>query len=509
MHFKRMANNPEYRETFFAMMGARGYKAATSGQNQTPFMQSGGSADSEILGGSTAMRNRVRELNRDDPIASGLTDSFVNNIIGKGIITQSRTGDQSKDERIESVWNDLKDNLYPADDLNFEESQSLHIRKLMEDGEIFIKRSKSSANSPTFYENIEADRIEAPAFIKPKDKLGSIRGGIERDKFDRIVAYHVNKKHPGALVNSIIPVQSKDQFQRVLKDNMIHLRELERPGQSRGVSRFHAVIQDLRDLDLLILASLKRVQIAALFAAFITSDSNLEDMMEVTSENFGFRMDQDIEPGMMWKLYPGEDIKTLVPNFPTPDFVPFIIMLARRIGAAFSVSWQVVLKDFSQANYSSARTDLGESRQIYTIMQKLYICRVLKIIRRWSLQDAQLRGDSRLAGILPEDLAKVNFIPPGWRFIDPQKEARAQEIELDSGTTTLRDIAATKGQDWEDIQDQRLREEKREIEKRAEMGLPEKNPEPEIPEENPQSRMIEELQDEIERLEDAQNNRVA
>ena len=74
------------------------------------------------------------------------------------------------------------------------------------------------------------------------------------------------------------------EFYRVEAERVYHLHQIERPGQSRGVPLLHAVLQDLHDLDLLLLASLKRVQIAACLSVFVTSPQAMEDLLDVTAE---------------------------------------------------------------------------------------------------------------------------------------------------------------------------------------------------------------------------------
>ena len=55
--------------------------------------------------------------------------------------------------------------------------------------------------------------------------------------------------------------------------------------------------------------------------------------------------------------------------------------------------------------------------------------------------------------------------------MDPEKEAKAAEVELALGLTTRRDLCASKGRDWEEVLRQRLVEAQREAELRAELGL--------------------------------------
>ncbi len=50
---------------------------------------------------------------------------------------------------------------------------------------------------------------------------------------------------------------------------------------------------------------------------------------------------------------------------------------------------------------------------------------------------------------------KCRWYAPGWEWIDPQKEANANKIALETGQTTLAEICAGYGQDWKDVLKQR------------------------------------------------------
>jgi lambda family phage portal protein len=476
-HLRRLDNDRDYRDLWMAAMNARGYRASGKSGSKTPWTDTNSSADTEILQGLPALRSRSREVNRDDPIGSGLTETFVNNIVAAGMAAQAKTPLQEKNKRLEQVWASRKEDLFLADDLDFEEAQRLQLRKVFEDGDILVKTVSTSPGEPLWFELIEADRLATPpgkTVVRKDGRTNEVRDGVERDSASRPVKYWILKHHPGDRFAPFAALDSSS-FETVDKANIRHLKVTKRPGQTRGVPAFHAILQDLRDLDLLILASLKRVQIAACFAAVIQSPEAWDDMVDVTTKKFGFKMDQSIEPGMMFKLYPGETLETIMPNFPTPELAPFIITLARRIGAALGVTWQIVLKDFSEANYSSARTDLLEARQgPYVVMQRWFAKKALTWQWIKVMEDALLRGDTRLRGMTIDDFRQVSWIPNGWSWVDPQREARATEIELRIGATTLRDVAAARGDDWEDLQDQRLLEEKREMDRRKELGLPPK-----------------------------------
>lgn len=475
--FRRaLAEEPEAMRVLQAFMRTRGYAGAATARSGTAWLGGDRTADAELLNDLPTLRNRSRELLRDDSLAKGLHHTFITQCIGTGIRPQANTGDLEKDKRIEAVFRSLRNGLYPADRLPYFDAQRLRFGKHFEDGEIFRVESKRSATPelPLFFELCEADRCDTPPGWQPGTVGWSVRKGIVRDELGIPRVYIFRKRSQGDILDPLA-LKDMNNYFFVSASRVTHLRIVDRPGQTRGAPRLHAVLQDLRDLDLLTVASLKRMQIAACLALFIKSKMDLGEIFQGVPNGEGlkegFKLDQAIEPGMMWKLAEGEDVSTLLPNFPVPELAPFVVSIARRIGAALGVSWQVVLKDFSDSTYSSARTDLLEARRTYRILQDWFVENDLQPEWEAVLNDALLRGDVRLRGCTAEDFTKVVWIAMGWQWIDPQKEAGATEIELRNNINTLQKVCAARGDDWREVLDQRLTEEAYEAERRKKLGI--------------------------------------
>jgi len=479
-HLDRMDRDPDYREGVLEVLRARGYRHGTSDKQTTPWNESAGprSGDAELLGDLTKLRNRSRMVSRDDAIGSGLFTTLRSNVIGTGIQDRASTGDDVQDDAVDEVWTELRDELAPADLLDWPSLQETLLDRLAEDGEVWIKASAVGDDDPLSFEVIEAERVETPFGAAPQDKLGQIRGGVERDRNDRVVAYWIQKHHPGAnVIAGIVAGPMKNQslgpeaYDRVpAGDDVFHLRLPHRTGQSHSAPWLHAVLQDIHDLDHLTLAVLKRVQVAACLALFIKSSEAVPELLEVTAENYGYRLDQKLIPGMIFKLWPGEEVQTIDWRVPLTDLGQFVVLLARRIGAALGLPWTIVLKDFSASNYSSARSDILEARPAFAAFERRLI-RALAWMRRRTLADAKLRGEARLRGVEEWSLTQAAWIGPEKQWVDPKKEAEAIQIALAIGVTTLRDEAAKRGQDWQELLRQRVKEESLERELREEAGL--------------------------------------
>lgn len=478
-HFRHMDRDPEYRRYIDAVMRTRGYTKSSEDYSTPWYAGDRRSADAEVIDSLPGLINKSRELSRVDPIGSGLFGSFVRNVIGPEILPQATTDLPSRNARMEAVWAERKDVSAPADDMDAGQAQAMRFQQILETGNLFVKKTKRSRRDPVWFETIEKDRVATPRDLVAGVDTGEgheVRDGVEKEGWGVPVAYWVCKTHPGDITVSGTALKGKEDFVRVPASEMNHLRLAERPGQTHGVPFLHAVLQDIRDLDLLVLAALKRVQIAACLSVFIQSEEAIADFEQKTARRYGYKLQQMIEPGMIFKLFPDEKISTVIPNFPNSEFAPFILLLARRIGAALGVSWQIVLKDFSDSTYSSARSDLLESRQPWRILTNWYARRQLTWEWRAVLEDARLRGDTRMRGVTDAYIGQVQWIGVGWEWVDPLKEGQAVAIELGLQLTDPYTECAKKGRDYEQVLKASFRAWDYRRKLHAKYGLPEPPP---------------------------------
>lgn len=488
-HRENMASDVDYARAYDLGARMRGYKSAKSGKNSTPWLEaSDRSADGEILPDLRTLRNRSRALNRDDALASGITGTFIRGVVGTGLRPQARTGDDDKDEALEAVWWERADHLSPGDGgLPFGARQALQYGKRVEDGEILSIASAPSPSEPLWIESVEAERLCTPYGVEPVDPAGRIVDGVEKDRWGRPVAYWVLKRHPGDWVvagvkpgvkaPTTLTTFDRASFDRLEAVRVCHDRSrVTRPGQTRGVPLCHAILQDLRDLDLLMLASLKKAQVAACLAVFLKSDVSTTDLIELTAEDYGYQLDGKIEPGMIFRLWGGEEAQFLEPKAGAPGLEEFAMLLARRIGAAIGLSPQAVLRVWDDVSYSGARTIKIDDRLAFRSERALYAAQTLAWEWRVVLEDELLRGNPTLlaAGVTIDDLSptKVEWVGDEEPWVDPVADAQAIEIMLRLGLTSPQLECQKLGRDYPTILRQKLQAEALEAEIRDELGLP-------------------------------------
>jgi capsid protein len=159
--------------------------------------------------------------------------------------------------------------------------------------------------------------------------------------------------------------------------------------------------------------------------------------------------------------YVGKDsdvvqVQAQQPMNQTPDFIR---VMCRMIGLPFDMPLELVLKDVSQVNFSSARVGLIGYYRACRSRQRAFISRCLSRIYRWWIsREAKKQAlglpDSFTIRI-PDDSWNHAFAPVGWDYTDPVSEAQADLLQIDMGIKTQRMACEERGRDWEEIQAQR------------------------------------------------------
>ncbi|WP_268794552.1 phage portal protein [Paenibacillus sp. DMB20] len=169
---------------------------------------------------------------------------------------------------------------------------------------------------------------------------------------------------------------------------------------------------------------------------------------------------------MIGELNPGDDVQTVIPAGQASNTREFITTLVRLASAGIGLSYEAVSRDLSQVNYSSARQGLIEDRKLYRKLQKMLIKKVLTPIYQEFLDVMHLTGQLDFPDYFKnrKEYGTHVWIPPGYNWIDPGKEANANKTALESNQDTLARICAERGEDWRDVLKQRAAERKYEKE---------------------------------------------
>lgn len=425
------------------------------------------SADSEIRSSLTLVRNRSRQLVRDNENAINIVRNAENNVVGLGIGMQSqvmglRGGklDQKVNDVIEYAWEKWKKsrNCHVEGSLSFQDIERLILSAIYQDGEIYIRKvykAMGDSKVPFALEIIEGDYLDENYNAKLENG-NIIKMGVERNQWGRPVAYHMFNGHPGDDGYLFSSQGNRNQRRRIPAEEIIALFPRNRASQVRGMPLFAAAIVNMHHLSGMVESEVVAARASAALMGFIESDGDMPNVDEVSN---GEQL-TNFEPGVFKKLSPGE--KMNVPNISRPNsqFDPFVRIILRGMGAGVGQSYESVSNDYSQGSYSSARQALLADRANYRVIQEWLIRNFHDVIYEEWLYLAVLSGEISLKGfeINPEFYTKPKWLRPGFAWIDPLKEAEAFKVAVRGGFKTLTDVIAEQGGDIEEVFKQRARE---------------------------------------------------
>ncbi len=439
----------------------RMYEGAKVSRLTSDWVTGGTSADAEIKGSLPRLRNRSRQLVRDNDYARQAIRAVRNNVIGTGIKMQAQVRmqrgggrlDQPVNDAIENAWTlwGRADSCHTAGRLSFADIERLLVGSMAESGEVFVRMVRQpfgASKVPFALEIIESDLLDDTYTGGSTIEGNEWRMGVELNRWGRPVQYAFLTKHPGDSGVGGMPV-SAPRHRLVPADEVIHLYLMERPGQTRGVPWLSSAIQRLHMVAGYEQAEVVRARASSALMGFITSPEG--ELMG--DEVYDGERVSNFEPGVFKYLAPGESVT--VPQLDAPDgqLEPFMRAMLRAMAAGVGCSYETISRDFSQTNYSSSRLSLLEDRENWKALQHYMIENFHRPVFEAWLEMAVLSGALNLPAYEtdPDRYRMVRWMPRGWAWVDPAKEVDAYKEAVRCGFKTQADVVAEQGGDLEEL----------------------------------------------------------
>lgn len=433
----------------------RSYAAARAGRLFGDFTQSGNSADSELRFTLEVMRNRSRELVRDNEFARRYVNLLKTNVVGDHgfhLQVKARNDDGSLDAAgntiIENAWKRWGRLGTPTADgrMSWYDCQRLVIETLARDGEVFIRK----LNGPKYRDGFALQFIEADLIDEKKnEKLNNgnqIRMGIEMDPAHRPVAYYVLSSHPG---DKYYHASHSQKHTRVLAEEIIHIYMPTRTHQTRGEPFMVAAMSALKHLHAFREAEVIAARIGASKMGILTTPSG-DDFVGEGYEN-DFQPVIDVEPGTFHQLPAGFGLEMFDPKHPNTGYAEFENAMLRGVASGLNVSYASLSNDLSSVNYSSIRQGALDERDGYRALHMFMIEHFMEpVFRSWLSNAMDFGGIPLPASKYDKFSDNAYFRGRGWNWVDPLKEINAAVVGLQNGILSMQDVAANYGRDVEE-----------------------------------------------------------
>lgn len=460
---------------------------------------SAGSADSDLLDELSILTPRARDLVRNHPVGSGASQTLKDNIIGHQLRLssqpkyrmlgkkkkwQTKFGNQVEDQF--ATWADTTE----CDAARTQTLLGLTTQALngaLVNGDAFaivhwIPRPNSTWS--TRLQLIEADRVSTPPHLIASP---NIRNGVEIDDKGAPVAYYVQKAHPGDSFRYFN--RSQFEWERIPaftewgRRRVIHLFDKERAEQNRGKPLFTAVLREFKVSGDYLGSELHAAAANALISMFVESDLDPAVITQMLGGEDGDGLEKywkdvaskthnkKIKSGSIITAPIGTKVTSYNSSRPNVAFNGFMEAIMRQISAGLNIPYELLMKDFSKTNYSSARAALLEAWRYFQGRRRWVKDSWLDpIYALWFEEGVNLElidAPDFYQNNMAFAYLNARWIFAGRGWVDQVKEAQAAKLRMDIGVTTLEAECADQGLDWEDVLDQR----KRERDRMEELGL--------------------------------------
>lgn len=435
----------------------RNYAAASRGRLFADFTGSNRSADSEIRWALNELRNRSRDLERNNEYFRRYLQLLRTNVVGNNgfrlqvkAVNTDNSPDVTGSQIIENAWAEFSRLGGPTVDgkMSLIDLENHVISAMARDGEVFLRVVRNNTfRHRVALQVIEPDRIDEEMnerYLNGND----VRMGVELDEFRRPVAYHVLMNHPGDYDYTTLAKGTKRA--RIPASEIMHIYRQERAGQTRGVPWSSAAITALKMLHGYREAELVAARTAASKMGFFTSPAGDDFMADgYEGENGTGAPIYDAEAGTFHQLPAGVDFVPFDPSHPTSAFADFEKSVLRGIAGGLGVSYTSLANDLEGTSYSSIRQGALEERDFYKTLHTFMIDHFLDPLYRVWLESVVDNALTPITGFGKYEKFSANFSfrPRGFQWVDPLKEINAAVVGLNNGILSHSDIAANYGRD--------------------------------------------------------------
>jgi len=443
------------------------------------------SPDADLWGELDTLVARQRDIVRNHGLASGAIQTLVDNVIGTGfmlapkpncyVLGWTREAGREWARGVAAqfrTWAGTRE-CDVAGEMNFASLTALVFRTGLMHGEALALPyyfARPGESWRTRLQLVDPDRLGTPG---DKTVDPNVRMGIEVDAYGAPVAYYIAKRHPvdvGYRVlgpNDYERIPARTEFGR---RRVLHIHDRERTGQTRGKPIMSSVLPRFRMLSDYQRNEMKSAIVNSMIAAFVESPIGAEQLLEVFGGPAGDRVsgftkytgeraawESKLDGGAVIPLFPGDKVTSFTPSRPNDIFGSFIETIAREIGVATGLPYELIMKDFSKTSYASVRAALMEAWRFFASRRKWITDNWLQPVYELWLEEAVNRGVVAAPGFYAQRAAycESRWIGSAKGYVDPVREAQAAEDRMRIGVSTLEREAAEQGSDWEEILEQR------------------------------------------------------
>jgi lambda family phage portal protein len=390
----------------------------------------------------------------NDALPQRLADLFESYTVGSGIPCIPASNDVQWNLRAKSWWDEWC--KYPdlCSRQNLTTLLSGASRRWFIDGESFFKltsgslRQRMPGGAFPRLQWIDSVNVETPP-DKGKEEGLSIIDGVQVDEVGRPSGYHVATEKEG-----------KISYEQVAADLMVHIFEPHFAGQKRGVTFFHAVLNELHDLIDLETYEQKAAKDAAIISNVITNQAGELDPGELrrlkyqtSSSSQNTEGNSPVEERSRYfkdrfgatteVLRAGEKLEQFRSDRPSVTTRDYWKWKAEKVCAGVGIPYVLAFPDMMQGTVYRGALDMAN---VYFAMRHQVVAdavrRIWEYVMGWAILNVPTLRDP------PADWKNVAIHPPRSVNVDVGYNAQAIATAMENGFTNYELVFSPLGLDW-------------------------------------------------------------
>jgi lambda family phage portal protein len=452
------------------------------------------------------LRRNARSQYHETPAARSIIDRYKDTVAGRGLRLEATpdarllglTIEQARDWSIATeaafdAWARNK-KCHLQENMTFYQMHRLAFLSQYRDGEAFVRLTYSKSKNLLSFVRL--------SFIDPEQIGGGIAytdtgspiysdSGITRDRDGKAIGYTVRVRGGDGTFKQVeIPARSS----RTGLPNILHMFDPEYAGQDRGYSKISHIIQDLEKYTDFTSATIQKAIIEASIAVWVEPSEDAPASNPVVDQASGPRRPNDprqainsssendqiidyseindvnLRPGSLsvFSLQAGEKLKPFEQKNPSEHYSAFQDAFIGNLASSVGMPPEMVKLKFG-SSYSASRAILVIFWEVARIMQDDLASDFLNPVYEVWLTGEIAAGRIQCPGWsdprMREAWLKANWIGMPMPSIDPNKAAKATELNLKMGLTThAREAREKHGTDFDantarlKVENEKLRE---------------------------------------------------
>jgi len=424
--------------------------------------------------------DRANDLAANHPHAASLVDAITVNAVGPGLWPQSKPNfkrlglsESWATEFAEQAEWEFEQFNRAADArgvTDFYGKQFQNLWSMLVNGEFVnlpLMLDDPGRRYSLALQDIDPIRLRTPMALRG---AADIRDGIRLGRHGQPVGYFLADPEDGRIFAGLDARHYRElPPMRGHRPVVLHRFYAKSPEQVRGVTVLAPAMKFFRDVSDYLDYELVGAIVASSFPVFIekstpydaTGFPGVQSVQNADGDTTHYRT---YNPGQVLYGNSAEKPHILKSDRPGNSFPAFIETILRAVGAAAGMPYEVISKDFSKTNYSSARAALQEAWRVFELYQDWLVTGFCQVVWEMFLEEAFLRGRLPIPKGAPDFYAAraayctATWVGPERTNVDPVKEMVADIMGLNANVITLADIAAKRNKDWEQQLKQRGRE---------------------------------------------------